>query len=132
MSPSKQAFKSAKRAVVQVGDGRGFVVSAGEYRFVITAAHCLPRHPEPHPANGVIELTYSNLIGPLARKTRPIWAELVADNLVDDVAVLAEPDEEKLYDQCAIYEKFTAAAAMVIEKPPIAIEPHEWGITNAT
>jgi hypothetical protein len=34
-----------------VGDGRGFVVSAGEYRFVITAAHCLPQHPSPHLAN---------------------------------------------------------------------------------
>jgi hypothetical protein len=30
MSPSKQAFENAKRAVVQVGDGRGFVVGAGE------------------------------------------------------------------------------------------------------
>ena len=58
MSRSKQAFDNAKRAVVQVGDGRGFVVGAGEYdRYVITAAHCLPRQPKPHLANGVPELT---------------------------------------------------------------------------
>jgi hypothetical protein len=87
MSPSKQAFEKAKRAVVQVGDGRGFVVGAGKYdRYVTTAAHCLPRHPEPHLANGPTELISANLIGPLAKKRRPIWAGLVADNLVDDVA----------------------------------------------
>jgi S1-C subfamily serine protease len=131
MSPSKQAFENAKRAVVQVGDGRGFVVGAGEYdRYVITAAHCLPRHPLPHLAKGVNELTYANLIGPLAKKTRTIWAELRADNLVDDVAVLAEPDGRELYDECASYEKFTTTAAMMIGKPPIAVKSHEWGITN--
>jgi hypothetical protein len=80
-------------AVVQVGDGRGFVVGAGEYdRYVITAAHCLLRHPKPHLANDVPELTYANLIGPLAKDERTIWAGLVVGNLVDDVAVLAEPD----------------------------------------
>jgi hypothetical protein len=87
MSRSKQAFENAKRAVVQVGDGRGFVVGAGEYdRYVITAAHCLPRQPKPHLANGVPELTYANLVGPLAKDERTIWAGLVVNNLVDDVA----------------------------------------------
>ena len=36
-------------------------------------------------------------------------------NLVDDVAVLAEPDGRELYDECASYEKFTTTAAMVHE-----------------
>jgi hypothetical protein len=61
-------------------------------------AHCLPRHPKPHLANGVPELTYANLIGPLANDERTIWAGLVVDNLVDDVAVLAEPDGHELSD----------------------------------
>jgi Trypsin-like peptidase domain len=132
MTPSEQAFEKAKRAVVQIGDGRGFVVGAGEYdRYVITAAHCLPHHPPPHLANGVTELTYKNLIGPLAKKRRTIWAGLVVDNLADDVAVLAEPDGQELYDECANYEKFTTAA-MMIGKPPTAVASHEWGITNGT
>jgi hypothetical protein len=55
----------------KVGDGRGFVVGAGEYDcYVITAAHYLPRHPKPHLANGPPELTFANLIGPLAKKRR--------------------------------------------------------------
>jgi hypothetical protein len=71
MSPIQaKAFDVAKRAVVRVGDGRGFVVGADEYRYVITAAHCLPKHPEPHLANGPDELTYANLIGPVERKSR--------------------------------------------------------------
>jgi hypothetical protein len=44
--------------------------------------------------------------------------------------VLAEPDGRELYDECASYEKFTTAAAMMIGKPPIAVKSHEWGITN--
>jgi hypothetical protein len=132
MSRSKQAFENAKRAVVQVGDGRGFVVGAGEYdRYVITAAHCLPRQPKPHLANGVPELTYANLIGPLANDERTIWAGLVVDNLIDHVAVLAEPDGHELSDECESYETFTTAV-MMIGKPPIAVAPHEWGITNGT
>jgi len=53
------------------GDGRGFLVGASEYdRYVITAAHCLPRHPKPHLVNGPTELTFANLIGPPAKKRR--------------------------------------------------------------
>src|SRR5215831_360804 len=37
----------ASRAVLRVGDGRGFVVAGADesYRYVITAAHCLPWLP---------------------------------------------------------------------------------------
>lgn len=54
-------------AVVQVGTGRGFIVGAAyDQRYIITAAHCLPRsrYPFPHLANGVRELTFPRLIGP--------------------------------------------------------------------
>jgi len=116
-APSKQAFAAAKCAVIQVGAGRGFIVSAGESRYVITAAHCLPRYPDPHLANGVNELTYSKIIGKLASKRATIWAELCAFSPTDDFAVLSEPDGQELYDQCEKYENFTEAA-MMIGKPP--------------
>ena len=73
----------------------------------------------------------ANLVGPLAKDERTIWAGLVVDNLVDDVAVLAEPDGHELSDECESYETFTTAV-MMIGKPPIAVAPHEWGITNGT
>jgi hypothetical protein len=71
------AIESA-RAIIQVGDARGFIVSAGEYdRYVITAAHCLPHYPEPHLANSSSELAYGNILGPLGEQERTVWAELV-------------------------------------------------------
>ena len=118
-------WESATPAVVRVGDGRGFIVSAGDERCVITAAHCLPQHPPPHLANGVTELAYPNIFGPLATDKRTIWAELRADNLIDDVAVFGEPDGQELYDECAWYETFTAAA-LTLGRPPAALAPHLW------
>lgn len=80
--------KAATRAVVAVSKGgRGFVVE-GKFpnpltskpkgwrrtvlptpyltqRYIITAAHCLPRLPSPHRAAYTAEKTYKKLIGPL-------------------------------------------------------------------
>ncbi|QIG97525.1 trypsin-like peptidase domain-containing protein [Bradyrhizobium sp. 6(2017)] len=120
-------LKTAKAAVVQVGDGRGFIVSAGDERYVITAAHCLPHHPSPHLANSPTELAYPNIIGPLASNKQTIWAELAFDNLADDVAVFAAPDGQELYDELADYEAFTAAA-MIIGKLPDVVAPSLPGI----
>ena len=53
-------------AVVQVGAGRGFIVEAEhQERYIITAAHCLPRsrYPFPHLANTSPELTLPRIIG---------------------------------------------------------------------
>jgi S1-C subfamily serine protease len=127
-----KAFEIAKRAVVRVGDGRGFVVSASEYdRYVVTAAHCVSKHPTPHLANDANELTRA-IIGPLGRKKPTIWAALCADNLIDDIAVFSEPDGQVLSDECECYGKFTAAAALVIGKPPVAVEPYNWRTTTGT
>src|SRR5882724_2803964 len=119
--------ENVKRTVVYVGDGRGFIVSAGESRYVLTAAHCLPHSklPRPHLANSIPELTFPKIIGPLASKHQTIWAELCAFSLTDDLAAFSEPDRQELYDQCEQYERFTEAA-MMIGKPPVILAPHLW------
>jgi hypothetical protein len=55
-----------KRAIIRVGDGRGFVVrdARGNY-FVITAAHCLPHLPPAHAVAQYYERTYGRLLGRL-------------------------------------------------------------------
>jgi hypothetical protein len=45
MIGTDQIKREALRAIVAVGDGRGFVVQVDEHRYVITAAHCLPDLP---------------------------------------------------------------------------------------
>jgi len=128
--PSKQALEKAKGAVIRVGaGGRGFIVSAGEdERYVITAAHCLPRsqYPSPHLANSSRELAFPNFLGPLGQKKRTIWAALCAINLCDDFAVLEAPGGQALYEQCAEYEKFTETPTMTIGISPGALAPHLW------
>jgi hypothetical protein len=105
-------------AVVQVGNrkGRGFIVRAAhDERYVLTAAHCLPRwrYPRPHLANGINELTFSNFLGPLDAKHGTIWAELGVLNLIDDIAVFGSPDNQELYDEADQYEQFTTVALPV-------------------
>jgi hypothetical protein len=126
-------LETAKRAVVRVGaGGRGFIVSAGDDRYVITAAHCVRQHPTPHLANSVSELTYKKFIGPLTAKKRAIWSELVVDSLTDDIAVFAAPDGQELYDQCDAYEAFTAAAAITLGNSPAIIASYLWNETPGT
>jgi hypothetical protein len=54
-----------KNSIVNVGGGRGFVVEHGRYKYIITAAHCLPELPPAHGAAYLEEKTYGNLVGPL-------------------------------------------------------------------
>ena len=105
-------------AVVQVGGGRGFVVAGvdvhgmAEQRFIISAAHCLPRLPAPHLARDEAERTLANLIGPLgstSRKQRPIWASLLFVDPMSDIVVLEAPDGQELFEENDQYEKFTDA-----------------------
>ena len=115
--------------MIRVGaSGRGFIVSAGEdERYVITAAHCLPRsrYPSPHLANSATDLTFRNFLGRLSQKRLTIWAELYAINLCDDFAVLRAPDHQDLSDQFEQYEKFTEAP-ITISASPDALAPHLW------
>jgi hypothetical protein len=64
-----------------VGAGRGFIVGDHD-RYVITAAHCLPHHPEPHLARGAEEMTYTDLIG------RRAWGMIGKEYLVRQAMTL--------------------------------------------
>jgi hypothetical protein len=121
------ALDIAKRAVIRVGGGRGFIASAGGERKIVTAAHCLPfdRLPTPHLSNSVCELTFRRIIGRLTAKRLTIWGELCAYSLTDDFAVLSEPDGECGEKHCMRYENFTQQA-MPIGQSPDAVAPHLW------
>jgi hypothetical protein len=117
-------------AVVQVrnGKGRGFIVGpAHRDRYIVTAAHCVPRwrYPRPHLANGINELTFPNFVRPLGVKRGTVWAELCVLNLTDDIAVFRGPDDQELSDEADQYEQFTAKA-MKVSAPPAAVESYRW------
>ncbi len=123
----------ATRAVITVGNGRGFIIKAGNSRYIVTAAHCLPedRVPTPLLANGTNELTFPNVAGRLKSKRQTIWAELCAFNLCDDLAVLSEPDNQELSEKYERYERFTARA-MTLGNPPAIIETYRLRETPGT
>jgi hypothetical protein len=83
-------------SVVRVGYGRGFKVTSTNLGvLIITAAHCLPRFPQPHPAAYLEERTYPNILGPLGG-TLNVWAELLFADPIADIAVLGPPDGQSL------------------------------------
>jgi hypothetical protein len=100
--------------IVRVGDGRGFVVRCQNYHgheelVVITAAHCLPHFPPPHPAMYLEERTYQRILGPLGRG-RVVWAECLFADPMADIAVLGSPDDQALYDKAEFYRRLVASA----------------------
>jgi hypothetical protein len=100
-----------ERSVLQVGDGRGFLVEvANQYfdypkKLIVTAAHCLPEMPPCHAGMDLNEKTYPDLLGPLGEKPT-VWAECLFADPISDLAVLGEPDGQELYKQCEAYEEF--------------------------
>jgi hypothetical protein len=112
--------KLSGTSIVQVGDGRGFVVK-GEYewdRLIITAAHCLPCFPRPHPAPDLADSTYQRILGPLG--VRPtVWAELLFADPIADIAVLGSPDNQELSEEAEAYERLLdGARPLPIVDPP--------------
>ena len=103
-------LEQARKAVVRVGDGRGFIVETGNAklprRLVITAAHCLPFFPEPNPAGYLEERTYGSLLGPIGGDCT-VAAELLFADAVGDIAVLCEPDGQVLHEQWEAYGLLT-------------------------
>jgi|SRR6516165_679639 hypothetical protein len=111
---------SETSAVLRVGEGRGFVV---EYRHhlghkgcvIITAAHCLPRLPRPHPASYLEERTYLKLLGPLGNvRKRKVWAECMFADPVADIAVLGQPDDQELSDEADAYDRLVDGMAPLV------------------
>jgi hypothetical protein len=102
------SLRDASRAVVAVGKdgGRGFVVEdCDELRYVVTAAHCLPNLPTPHP--WADDTRTWRVLAPLGAKPTVIAACVFVDP-VADIAVLGVPDAQELCDQ---YEDFTVESA---------------------
>ena len=108
-------------AILRVGEGRGFVVKRRMHEdcIVITAAHCLPVLPPPHPGAYLEELTYQRLLGPLG--TEPtVWTELLFTDPVSDIAVLGAPDGQDLYEQADDYKALMASARpLAIAEAPV-------------
>lgn len=104
---------TAKRAVVRVGDGRGFVVEVShpyhEY-LILTAAHCLPHFPPAHAGGHTEDRTYKFLLGPIGQHPT-IWAECLFANPIADIAVLTHPDGQALFNEHKAYSEFLGTAA---------------------
>jgi S1-C subfamily serine protease len=96
--------QSITSAVVQVGKygGRGFIVAAGDSRYIVTAAHCVGKLPEPQPARNTSDVTYRHFIGPLGGK-RLVSAECLFMDPIADLAVFGSPDTQNLYEQAIAY-----------------------------
>jgi hypothetical protein len=108
----------ATRAVVRVGDGRGFIVEGERSRLVITAAHCLPLFPPCATFSHVEERTYRDLLGSLGDEPS-IWAECLFVDPISDLAVLGPPDNQELYEQAETYEGLMQASAILpMADPP--------------
>jgi hypothetical protein len=123
-----------KRAVLTVGEGRGFVVTLNlEERLVITAAHCLEHArlangtkglPPSHPLRYPQDETYPKLLGPLGAKPT-VWATCLFVDPMADIAVLGRPDE--LPDQAEAYEELLGSlpALVVADAPAQGSELHQ-------
>jgi hypothetical protein len=118
---NSRIFERRKRAVIKVGDGRGFVVRkkprdgiGPNVPVVVTAAHCLPFFPPCYSASHQGERTYKSLLGRIGEATT-IWAEcLFADPVAADIAVLGPPNTQVLSDHADAYEELMATTLMIL------------------
>jgi hypothetical protein len=105
----------AKRAVVRVGDGRGFVVEGARSRIIITAAHCLGPTIVPCASfSDTEDCTYASLLGKPGEKPT-VWTECFFIDPIVDIAVLGPPDDQALSDEWDAYD------AMVGESLPLSV-----------
>ncbi len=109
----------ARRAVLNVGDGRGFVAQHQNYigvveRIILTAAHCIAHAlrvdgkcglPPCHPFRHSGEVTYPDLLGPLGEKPT-IWATCPHVDPMTDIVVLWSPSANAFDEQSDACESF--------------------------
>lgn len=93
----------AQRAVITVGEGRGFVVEGPRQRLIITAAHCLPHFPSCAAFSHLEERTYQDLLAPLGGSPK-VGVECLFADPIGDIAVLGSPDSQVLSEQSEAYE----------------------------
>ena len=108
----------AERAVLKVGNGRGFVMeiglgSNGMTRIVITAAHCLEGLPPAMTFAAAEDKTYHNLLGPIDSEDLLVAAECLFADPVADLAVLGEPDTEVFYEEAEAFVEFMETATIL-------------------
>lgn len=147
--------EAAKRAVIKVNGGRGFIIEVAtpnpvakesrlskkllhplpfiKTRLVVTAAHCLPHQP-PALANAPShERTYLALLGPLDAKPS-IATECLFVDAVADIALLGEadgqgygPDGKQLGQASEAFQDFIEGAAVLsISKRAIEKPVNGW------
>ena len=86
---------SAMKAIIRVGDGRGFLLKTIIGNVVVTAGHCLPHVPPAEQAAGAEQRMYADLLGVLDSNAPRASCECLFFDAVADVAVLGEPEVEK-------------------------------------
>jgi hypothetical protein len=107
-------------AVIAVGGGHGFVVQGTYDRFVITAAHCLPRLSPCNVAEHDRECLYPTLLGPPGGRQTVAAACYFADP-ISDIAVLRVPNAIECAVEFSQFFQLTDAATPVsIGEPPEA------------
>ena len=107
-------------AIVAVGTGYGFVVQGAHDRFVITAAHCLPRLPSCNVGQHDGESLYPTLLGPPGGQQTVAAACYFAEP-VSDIAVLGLPGGIESPEEFRQFLQLThAATPLSIAEPPPA------------
>jgi hypothetical protein len=90
-------------AILQTStEGRAFIAEGKVSSLIVTAAHCLPFLPEPHPARYSDAAMYFDFLGPLGQNTS-IAAELRFVDLIADIAILGEPDGQEFPEHSEDY-----------------------------
>ena len=113
----------AKRAVLSVGSGCGFVVASKSGPLIVTAADCLPFFPPDGAESLLEERTFQNLIGPLGGR-QAIWAECLFADRAADIAVLGPPDSQELEDKYEAHRNFVDECESLIVTNPMR---RSWG-----
>ncbi len=107
------AIESIAKVGVKGKSGRGFWVGSPGVGLIVTAAHCLPHYP---PREGDVafshERTYRDLVARLDGKGA-CWVECIFLDPVADLAVLAEPDNQSLYEESCKFSDFASRSGFL-------------------